>query len=338
MPSGARWLVTGAAGFIGSHLVEALLRNGQQVRAVDNFATGKRANIEEVRASVGAEASSRLEFLEASVCDMAACESMVRGVDFVLHQAALGSVPRSIADPIRTFEANAAGFVKLLTAAKDAPVRRFVYASSSSVYGDHPALPKIEGQEGSLLSPYAATKAANELFANVYTRAYGMTCVGLRYFNVFGRRQDPDGAYAAVIPRWTASMLEGKMVQINGDGQTSRDFCHVDNAVQANLRAALSPALPSAHSVFNVAAGKQTTLLELFTTIRQALLKVKPNLPDTEVVFAPYRDGDIRHSLADISAASTFLGYAPARGVPDGLEEAIGWYLHRAGSILSSAN
>ncbi|MCC7059331.1 MAG: NAD-dependent epimerase/dehydratase family protein, partial [Burkholderiaceae bacterium] len=286
-----RWLVTGAAGFIGSNLVESLLRAGQHVVGVDNFATGFRRNLDQVRALVGEGAWGRFRFVEGDLCDAAVCRDALAtvprgsgapdtggnddrdgaGIDVVLHQAALGSVPRSIEQPLRTCAANVDGFVKLLESARQAGVRRFVYASSSSVYGDHEALPKVEDRVGRVLSPYAATKAADELFADTWARVYGMECIGLRYFNVFGPRQDPDGAYAAVVPRWVASLIAGEQVWINGDGLTSRDFCHVANAVQANLLAGSVAALPSPHEVFNVAVGERTTLLELFEAIRRAL-------------------------------------------------------------------
>ncbi len=335
--AGARgWLVTGAAGFIGSNLVETLLRGGQHVVGLDNFATGFRRNLDEVRALVGEDAWRRFRFVEGDLCDEAACREAVTGaggagVDVVLHQAALGSVPRSIEQPLRSFAANVDGFVKLLEAARQAGVRRFVYASSSSVYGDHEALPKVEPQVGKVLSPYAATKAANELFADTWARVYGMTCVGLRYFNVFGPRQDPDGAYAAVVPRWVASLLAGEPVWINGDGLTSRDFCYVANAVQANLRAGLVESLPAPHEVFNVAVGERTTLLELFEAIRRALVAADPGLAakltGVEPRFRDFRAGDVRHSLADVGSARRLLGYAPTHRLDEGLADAIGWYV-----------
>jgi UDP-N-acetylglucosamine 4-epimerase len=322
-----RWLVTGAAGFIGSHLVETLLAGGQSVTGFDNLSTGYRRNLDDVRAVVGEAAWSRFEFIEADLTDAAACDRATAGVDMVLHQAALGSVPRSIEDPMRSFGSNATGFAQLLTAARKAGVRRFVYASSSSVYGDHPALPKVEDQTGRPLSPYAATKAIDELLAGVYAHTYGIECVGLRYFNVFGPRQDPDGAYAAVIPKWTASILKGESVWINGDGETSRDFCYVANAVQANLRAALAPTLPSGHEVFNVAAGRRTTLLELFGEIRARLSQLLGTQLVAEPGFRDFRAGDVRHSLADVSKAARLLGYAPTHDVNAGLEAAMAWYV-----------
>jgi len=333
-----RWLVTGAAGFIGSNLVETLLRGGQQVVGLDNFATGFRRNLDEVHALVGEQAWARFRFVEGDLCDEAACRDAVGGsdgerVDVVLHQAALGSVPRSIEQPLRSYAANVDGFVKLLEAARQAGVERFVYASSSSIYGDHEALPKVEDRVGRVLSPYAATKAADELFADAWARVYRMTCVGLRYFNVFGARQDPDGAYAAVVPRWAAALLAGEPVWINGDGLTSRDFCYVANAVQANLRAGLVQTLPRPHEVFNVAVGERTTLLELFEAIRRALAAREPAraaaLAAIEPRYRDFRAGDVRHSLADIGRARELLGYAPTHRLDDGLAASIGWYLAR---------
>ena len=321
-----RWLVTGAAGFIGSNLVETLLRAGQLVTGLDNFATGHRRNLDEVRRLVGETAWARFRFVDGDIRDAAACRDATEGCEQVLHQAALGSVPRSIVQPMTSFAANVEGFLQVLEAARAAGVRRFVYASSSSVYGDHPELPKVEERVGRVLSPYAATKAADELFADTWARVYGIECVGLRYFNVFGARQDPDGAYAAVVPRWIASLLEGAPVWINGDGQTSRDFCYVANAVQANLRAALVPSLPSPHQVFNVAVGERTTLIELFVLIRDMLSRTDPMLAGVEPGYRQFRDGDVRHSLADIGRARTLLGYAPTHGVGEGIAEAIDWY------------
>jgi UDP-N-acetylglucosamine 4-epimerase len=322
----ASWLVTGAAGFIGSNLVETLLAGGQSVVGLDNYATGHRRNLEEVRERVGAEAWARMRMLEADVRDPAACAQACAGVDYVLHQAALGSVPRSLEEPVAAFESNVAGFVRLLEAARRAGVRRVVYASSSSVYGDHPDLPKLEERIGEPLSPYAATKAADELFAATWARSYGLRCVGLRYFNVFGPRQDPEGAYAAVIPRWVAAMLHGRSCTINGDGLTSRDFCYVDNAVQANLRAALRELPQPAHHVFNVACGERTTLRELFECLRVAV-RVHAGIDYREPpCFAAFRDGDVRHSLASIDKARTMLGYAPTHRLAEGVDAALAWY------------
>lgn len=341
----ARWLVTGVAGFIGSNLLEALLRAGQTVVGLDNFATGHRRNLDEVRALVGDAAWARFRFVEGDIRDEVACRDACDGADYVLHQAALGSVPRSIEDPLRSFDANVDGFVRILTAARDAGVRRFVYASSSAVYGDSEKLPKVEDETGRPLSPYAATKVANELFADVWARSYGMRCVGLRYFNVFGPRQDPQGAYAAVIPRWIAALLAGEDAWINGDGQTSRDFCYVANAVQANVLAALTDDLPSAHEVFNVAVGERCSLVELFGAIASVLrARLAPPSAASPVVdtgadpaakrlegaaprYRDFRAGDVRHSLADIRKARRLLGYAPTHRLLDGLGETVDWHL-----------
>ena len=335
-----RWLVTGAAGFIGSHLVESLLLAGQQVVAMDNLATGHRHNITLACAGAGLDADTapagQFRFVEADICDAAACREAVDGVDFVLHQAALGSVPRSLARPIDSFAANVDGFVKLLTAAKDAGVRSLVYASSSSVYGDSPELPKVEARVGVPLSPYAATKAADELIAGVWQRSYGLPLAGLRYFNVFGARQDPEGAYAAVIPTWVAALLRGQPVYINGDGQTSRDFCYIDNVVQANIRAALTFAGRPAHEVFNIACGDRTTLNELYGRIRELLAKNHPAIGTVEPIHRAERPGDVRHSLADIGKARAMIGYAPTHTMAQGLAEAIDWYEANQGAERSS--
>jgi UDP-N-acetylglucosamine 4-epimerase len=333
-----RWLVTGAAGFIGSNLTEALLGAGQQVVGLDNFSTGSRRNLDDVRRAVGESAWSRFVFLEGDVQDPELCALATANTDIVLHQAALGSVPRSIATPMKSFGSNVVGFATLITAAKDAGLRRFVYASSSSVYGDHPALPKVEHVTGNPLSPYAATKAIDELWAATYARSYGLSCVGLRYFNVFGPRQDPDGAYAAVIPRWIGAMLRGEPVWINGDGQTSRDFCFVDNAVQANIRAGLATDLASPHEVFNVAAGQRTTLLEMFAAISESLTSAGGLNSKVEPILRDFREGDVRHSLADISKARTMLGYQPTHDVLTGLQASVDWYVrHLPGQRAGAA-
>lgn len=322
-----RWLVTGSAGFIGSHLLEALLSAGHSVVSLDNFATGHRHNLEQVRAAVGDAAWSNHRFIEGDIADLDACRRACAGAELVLHQAALGSVPRSINDPLATHRANATGFLNMLVAAKDTGVSRFVYAASSSTYGDSPALPKVEDVIGCPLSPYAVTKYVNELYADVFGRCYGLATIGLRYFNVFGARQDPEGAYAAVIPRWVAAMLSGRACVINGDGQTSRDFCYVANAVQANLRAALSGDARAVGQVYNVAAGQRTTLLELHALLGAALRERRPGLVMAAPQFADFREGDVRHSLADISKARLLLGYEPSHDVRSGLREAVCWYV-----------
>lgn len=320
------WLVTGAAGFIGSNLAEALLRLGQTVVGFDNFATGYRHNVEAVREAVGEEHAARFRFVEGDIRDLDACRAVCEGVDLVLHQAALGSVPRSIEDPLATHAVNVDGFVHMLVAARDAGVTRFVYASSSSVYGDHPGLPKVEAEVGTPLSPYAVSKRTNELYARTFQDHYGLETVGLRYFNVFGRRQDPEGAYAAVIPKWIGQLLGGGRPTIHGDGETSRDFCYIANVVQANLRAALAPA-EATNAVYNIAYGDRTTLNELYAAIVATMAARRPGLALPEPAYGPFRPGDIRHSLADVSAARDRLGYAPTHSAQAGLEEAIAWYL-----------
>ncbi len=324
------WLVTGSAGFIGSHLIEALLQAGQRVVSMDNFATGYRANLDEVRASVGEAAWARHHFIEGDIGDERACNAACEGVEVVLHEAALGSVPRSIVDPLATHRANATGSLNLLVAARDAGVKRFVYAASSSTYGDSPSLPKVEDDIGRPLSPYAVTKYVNELYADVFARCYGLASVGLRYFNVFGTRQDPQGAYAAVIPRWVAAMLAAEPCVIYGDGETSRDFCFVANVVQANLRAALVDNPQALNQVYNVAVGERTSLRELHAAIAAALHGLDPSLRIAPAQLADFREGDIRHSLADVSKARRLLGYAPTHNLRAGLAEAVEWYVRNA--------
>ena len=319
-----RWLVTGAAGFIGSNLVECLLRAGQHVVALDNFATGHQRNLDEAAADADA---GRLRMITADICDRAVCQTVVEGVDVVLHQAALGSVPRSLADPLASHDTNVTGFLNILEAARNAEVKRFVYAASSSTYGDEPNLPKVEERIGNPLSPYAATKLANEIYASVYARSYGFKATGLRYFNVFGPRQDPEGAYAAVIPKWTRAMLRDEEVTIFGDGETSRDFCFVANAVQANIRAALAGD-DAQGEVYNVAYGAQTSLRRLFALIRDGLREHQVHY-DREPHFKDFRPGDVRHSLADIGKARRLLGYEPTHSIDQGIAEALPWYIER---------
>lgn len=319
------WLVTGAAGFIGSNLVETLLRLDQRVAGLDNYATGKAANLEQVKALVSGPQWAGFRFVEGDIEDLAVCARASAGADFVLHQAALGSVPRSLADPVGSHRSNVSGFLNLLVAARDARVGRFVYASSSSVYGDEPRLPKVEERTGRLLSPYAATKAMDELYADVFGRAYGTPSIGLRYFNVFGPRQDPAGAYAAVIPKWIAALLRREPVCLYGDGETTRDFCYVANVVQANLLAAT--AVPEAvNQVYNIALGERTTLNELFSLIRSALAKHEPAVAEQQPIYSDFRAGDVRHSQADISKAQRWLGYTPTHRIGQGLELAMEWY------------
>lgn len=320
-----RWLVTGVAGFIGSNLLEELLKLDQQVVGLDNFSTGKESNLAEVKSLVSPKQWSRFQLIKGDITDLATCEQACTGSDYVLHQAALGSVPRSIDEPIRSHDSNVTGFLNMLVAARDARVKQFVYASSSAVYGDHPGLPKVEDKTGSVLSPYAATKAMNETYANVFARTYGMTTVGLRYFNVFGPRQDPEGPYAAVIPLWVAALLQQLPVHINGDGETSRDFCFIANVVQANLLAAHASA-EAANQVYNIAVGEQTTLNELFQLLQEGLCGPARNLTKQKPVYREFRPGDVRHSLADIGKARRLLGYEPTHRMKQGLACALDWY------------
>jgi len=323
-----RWLVTGAAGFIGSHLVEKLLCLGQSVVGLDNFATGYRSNLEDVRANVGTEKWARFEFHEGDIADLETCRRLCRHIDFVLHQAALGSVPRSVADPVVSNRANVDGFLNMLVASRDSGVRRFVYAASSSTYGDHPGLPKTEDRIGSPLSPYAVTKYVNELYADVFGCTYDMDSIGLRYFNVFGPRQDPMGAYAAVIPRWFEALCRGDAPQINGDGETSRDFCFIDNTVQANLLAATA-AGNAGNEVYNVAVGGRTSLNQLFSAILELVSERDAAVAGIQPVYKDFREGDVRHSQADIDKARRLLGYEPSHTVEQGLAETAHWFFSR---------
>jgi len=321
------WLVTGVAGFIGSNLLEGLLKLDQKVVGLDNFETGFRKNLERVRGLVAPEQWDRFRFDEGDIRDLASCRAGVAGVDYVLHQAALGSVPRSLDNPIRTNEANISGFLNMLTAGRDAKVKRFVYAASSSTYGDDESLPKVEHTIGRPLSPYAVTKYVNELYAEVFGRCYGIETIGLRYFNVFGPRQDPDGAYAAVIPKWFAGILKREPVYINGDGETSRDFCYVQNVVQANILAASAREPKAVRQVYNVAFSDRTSLNQLFEFIKSQIAKRGIDTAGIAPIYRDFRGGDMRHSLADISKAREFLGYRPAYSVHDGLEHAADWYI-----------
>jgi UDP-N-acetylglucosamine 4-epimerase len=321
-----RWLITGVAGFIASNLAEALLEADQVVVGLDNFATGKRANLDELRETVGRERWARFRFIEGDVASPGVCRDAAAGVDVILHQAALGSVPRSIEEPLDSNAANVTGHLALLEAARRAGIRRFVYASSSSVYGDSPTLPKVEDDRGRPLSPYAVTKLADELYATVYGQLHGMETVGLRYFNVFGPRQDPEGAYAAVIPKWIAAMIRGDEVRINGSGEISRDFCHVANVVQANLLAATVETPRALNQAYNIAGGRRTTLEELFLLLRDRLAARHPRLAGRKPTFGPARPGDVMHSLADIGKARRLLGYEPTHSIEEGLDESLGWY------------
>lgn len=320
------WLITGVAGFIGSNLLETLLKLNQTVVGLDNFATGHQHNLDEVQTRVTPMQWGNFRLIDGDIRNLDVCKSACDGADYVLHQSALGSVPRSIEDPITTNQSNIDGFLNMLVAARDANVRRFVYAASSSTYGDHPDLPKVEDKIGKPLSPYAVTKVVNELYADVFAKTYGFETIGLRYFNIFGRRQDPNGAYAAVIPKWTAAMINNEPVYINGDGGTSRDFCYIENAVQANLLAATVDDKRATNQVYNVAVGDRTSLNQLFEAIRQTLEN-----NGVEYLHAPvYRDfraGDVRHSLADTDKARQLLGYVPSHHIGEGLTEAMEWYV-----------
>jgi UDP-N-acetylglucosamine 4-epimerase len=320
------WLITGVAGFIGCNLLETLLALDQRVVGLDNFATGHQHNLDEVQSLVSAEQWARFHFMRGDIRDLTQCHKACEGVDIALHQAALGSVPRSIEDPVTTHAANITGFVNMLVASRDAGVKRFIYAASSSTYGDHPDLPKVEGRIGKPLSPYAVTKLANELYADVFARVYGMEIIGLRYFNIFGPRQDPNGAYAAVIPRWLAGLIQGEEVFINGDGQTSRDFCYIDNCVQANVLAATTTNEAALNQVYNVACGERTSLKELFYLIRDTLVGMNPQLAAAEPGYRDFRQGDVLHSLADIQKVRQLLGYDPEVAVKQGLQTVANWY------------
>jgi UDP-N-acetylglucosamine 4-epimerase len=323
------WLVTGVAGFIGSNLLEALLELGQRVVGLDNFATGHRHNLEQVREKVGPERWGRFRFIEGDIRSLDTCRAACAGVDVVLHEAALGSVPRSIDDPVTSHDTNVTGFLHMLVAARDAKVARMVYAASSAAYGDWPGLPKVEDQIGRPLSPYGAGKHMNEIYADVFGRCYGLQTVGLRYFNVFGPRQDPEGAYAAVIPKWVAGMLRGDSVFINGDGETARDFCYIDNVVQANLLAATVEDPAAVGQVYNVAVGEQTTLNELHALIAELLALRDPELVPAPARYRDFRPGDVRFSLADIGKAARLLSFRPTYRIREGLEEALDWYISR---------
>ena len=320
------WLITGVAGFIGSNLLETLLKLNQTVIGLDNFATGYQKNLDEVQSLVSSEQWNRFSFIEGDIRNLDDCKQACSGIDYVLHQAALGSVPRSLADPITTNEVNISGFLNMLTAARDAEVKSFTYAASSSTYGDHPGLPKVEDKIGKPLSPYAVTKYVNELYADVFARSYGFKSVGLRYFNVFGRRQDPDGAYAAVIPKWTAAMIKNDTVFINGDGETSRDFCYIENTVQANILAATTQNEDATNQVYNVAVGDRTTLNELFNAIKSALAD-NGVAYGQEPTYRDFRPGDVRHSQADVNKANSLLDYQPKFNISQGINEAMAWYV-----------
>ncbi len=321
-----KWLITGVAGFIGSNLLETLLKLDQTVVGLDNFATGHQYNLDEVKGEVTPEQWARFNFIEGDIRNVDTCHQACQGVDYVLHQAALGSVPRSINDPITTNGANIDGFLNMLVAARDAQVKSFTYAASSSTYGDHPGLPKVEDRIGKPLSPYAVTKYVNELYAEVFARTYGFNCIGLRYFNVFGKRQDPNGAYAAVIPKWTSAMIKDEDLFINGDGETSRDFCFIENTVQANLLAATAKTEEARNQVYNVAVGGRTTLNQLFSYIRESLGDNGIRY-EKDAIYRDFRAGDVRHSQADVSKANNLLGYEPQYTIEQGIKKAMPWYV-----------
>lgn len=317
------WLITGVAGFIGSNLLETLLKLNQRIVGLDNFSTGYQHNLDEVRTLVRPDQWMNFRFIEGDIRNLVDCQAACEGVDYVLQQAALGSVPRSLEDPIATNGVNITGFLNMLVAARDARVKSFIYAASSSTYGDHPGLPKVEDAIGKPLSPYAVTKYVNELYADVFARCYAFNTIGLRYFNVFGARQDPNGAYAAVIPKWAAALLAGEPVYINGDGETSRDFCYVANAVQANLLAATTTSDDARNQVYNVAVGDRTTLNTLFGLLRDSLGTNAASAPS----YRDFRAGDVKHSQANISKAQRLLGYAPTHRLAQGVTEAMPWYV-----------
>ena len=322
-----RWLVTGAAGFIGSNLVESLLKLNQKVFALDNFVTGHRYNLEKIKNSVNSEQWNNFVFEEGDITDYDFCLKMTKNIDIILHQAALGSVPRSIDDPLTSNASNATGFLNMITAAKENGTKRFVYASSSSVYGDSEELPKVESRTGNLLSPYAVTKMVDELYGGVFYKTYGIEAIGLRYFNVFGKRQDPNGAYAAVMPKWIGQILDGEDIYINGDGETSRDFTYIDNVVQMNILAGTTTNENAFGEAFNTAAGGRETLNNLYQAIVLGLKEELPMLEIKKPIYRDFRAGDIRHSNADISKAKKILGYEPTHTLEEGLKESIAWYI-----------
>ena len=331
------WLITGVSGFIGSNLLESLLLLNQKVVGLDNFLTGKKQNLDEVRGIVSKDQWSEFTFVEGDICDLELCDKVTSDVNFVLHQAALGSVPRSMKDPIKTNEINITGFLNILLSSKNNSVDSFTYAASSSTYGDHDALPKVEEFIGKPLSPYAVTKYVNELYADVFKTNYNFNSIGLRYFNVFGRRQDPEGAYAAVIPKWIAAMINNEDVFINGDGETSRDFCYIDNVVQANLLAAFAgysgkdsadKKNEASNQIYNIAVGGRTTLNQLYSILKNNLSKNFLHLAEASPIYRDFRDGDVLHSQADINKARNLLGYKPSHTAKDGLSEAMAWYIN----------
>jgi UDP-N-acetylglucosamine 4-epimerase len=321
------WLITGVAGFIGSNLLEELLKLGQTVIGLDNFSAGYQKNLDDVKAQVGEKAWQRFTFIKGDIRNIEDCRKGCSGIDFVLHHAALGSVPLSIKNPITTNESNVNGFINMLVAARDTAIKRFVYAGSSAIYGDNPDLPKAEDAIGKSLSPYATTKHINELYATVFAATYDMECIGLRYFNVFGSRQDPEGAYAAVIPRWIGELSNGTVPTIFGDGKSSRDFCYIENVIEANLLAAFEDNPESCNQIYNIACGVSTTLNELYEIIRDSIIRFQPEAAKIQPRYADFRTGDVRYSEADISKAKRLLGYVPACDVSKGLNETVQWFV-----------
>jgi len=327
--SQSTWLITGVAGFIGSNLLETLLKLNQKVTGLDNFSTGHQHNLDEVQGEVEKDQWSRFTLINGDIRNLEDCQKACANVDYILHQAALGSVPRSLEDPITTNQNNIDGFLNMLVAARDARVKRFVYAASSSTYGDHPDLPKVEDKIGKPLSPYAVTKVVNELYADVFAKVYDFKTIGLRYFNIFGKRQDPNGAYAAVIPKWFAGLINGETIHSNGDGTTSRDFCYIENTIQANLLAATTDNPDATNQVYNVAYGDRTNLTELFDLIKHQVMGKFPETAGMAPIYRDFRAGDVLHSLADISKAEKLIGYAPAYSIGKGMKEAADWYLQQ---------
>lgn len=326
------WLITGVAGFIGSNLLEVLLKLNQNVIGLDNFTTGYQNNIDQALDDAGFDSSTeKFIFINGDIRNLEDCQKACKGVDFVLHQAALGSVPRSIKDPTATNQTNIEGFLNMLISARDRKVSRFVYAASSSTYGDHPDLPKVEDKIGSPLSPYAVTKLVNELYASVFARTYDFNSIGLRYFNIFGKRQDPNGAYAAVIPKWVANILHGEEVFINGTGETSRDFCYIANTVQMNILAATTKNSDATNQIYNTALNDRTNLTELYSMIQERLISLNPELKANKPTYRDFRAGDVMHSQADISKAQKLLGYEPTHKINEGLDEAMSWYMSKLG-------
>lgn len=321
------WLITGVAGFIGSNLLETLLLLNQKVVGLDNFATGFQHNLDEVKKSVATEQWRSFNFIEGDICEIETCRNACAGIQHVLHQAALGSVPRSIADPITTNKVNINGFLNMLVAARDAKVSSFTYAASSSTYGDHPGLPKLEDQIGKPLSPYAITKYVNEIYAEIFSRCYGFDAIGLRYFNVFGKRQDPDGDYAAVIPKWMLNLIKNETISINGDGETSRDFCYIENVVQANILAATANS-SALNEIYNIAVGEATSLNQLLDQLKKNLGMEGVNTK-SQSIYRDFREGDVRHSLADINKAKRLIGYEPNFRTSEGLEIVTKWYVQK---------